>query len=276
VIVGVPGIAQHLRGRHALIAAWAPSLADGLERATGRRVAVPQLDVAFYGDVFMPGQEGGATKSTPVESLLDGVDDQEMAELGEALSEAVGADDTAAAQQGVPKHQARMPLPVHALRAVGRRFGASATELYVGALRPVHRYLRDPHIKTAVDARVAQAVGSECQVLIGHSLGSVVAYEYLRQHPGHGVQLFVTLGSPLGLQMVRDRLKIVELAVPSWVNVRDARDPVAVAGPLSAWWPQIKDLIVDNGGDAHAAERYLGKRAVGQALLAALPRSALG
>jgi pimeloyl-ACP methyl ester carboxylesterase len=82
------------------------------------------------------------------------------------------------------------------LRAVDRRFGAAAGVLYVGVLRQVRRYLTDPHLKATVDARVEAAVGERCRVLIGHSLGSLIAYEYLRQHPGHGVQLLLTLGSP--------------------------------------------------------------------------------
>jgi hypothetical protein len=103
----------------------------------------------------------------------------------------------------------------------------------------------------------------------------VVAYEYLRQHPGGGVELFLTAGSPLGLRMVRSRLPVGPLGVPTWVNVRDLRDPVACAGALRRWWPQIPEadeLVVDNGMNTHGVERYLSKKATGQALLRALPQ----
>ena len=57
-----------------------------------------------------------------------------------------------------------------------------------------------------------------------------------------------------------------------WVNLRDRRDPVALAG-LYVWWPAAEDDdTLDNGwGSPHSAERYLGKRQTGAAVLRALP-----
>jgi len=48
-------------GRHQLIEAWGPALADGLERAAGHQVPIPELDIAFYGDPV------GAARSCPAE-----------------------------------------------------------------------------------------------------------------------------------------------------------------------------------------------------------------
>ena len=49
-------------------------------------------------------------------------------------------------------------------------------------------------------------------------------------------------------------------------DVHDPRDPVACAGDLSMRWPGIRDEVVDNGDEAHSVERYLGKRATGDAI----------
>jgi hypothetical protein len=164
---------------------------------------------------------------------LDGMDEGELAELSAAVVDAVTAEDLVAAEAEVTKGYTRVPRAVQVLlRAVDRRFGAAAGILYIGVLRQVRRYLVDPVVKATIDARVADRVGDGCRVLIGHSLGSVVAYEYLRQHPGHRVELLLTLGSPLGLRMVRSRLSVGALDVAAWVNVRDLRDPVACAGAL--------------------------------------------
>lgn len=280
-LVGVHGVAKHRLGRHLLLRDWVPALADGVERAAGRAVPVPDLDLAFYGDVFLP---GGGTVSSGSKSgggdgvELDGMDEAELAEVVDVLSESVSASDVAAAEEEAPKGYTRVPRTLQVLlRAVDRRFGAAAGVLYVGVLRQVRRYLTDPQLKATVDARIEATVDEQCRVLIGHSLGSLVAYEYLRQHPGHGVQLLLTLGSPLGLRMVRSRLTVVPLPVPAWVNVRDLRDPVACAGPLYTWWPRIGptgDRIVDNGGDAHAVEGYLARKTTGEVLLQALPHLA--
>ena len=43
--------------------------------------------------------------------------------------------------------------------------------------------------------------------MVGHSLGSVVAYEALCAHPEWPVRALVTLGSPLGIRnLIFDRL----------------------------------------------------------------------
>ncbi|WP_155544834.1 hypothetical protein [Amycolatopsis camponoti] len=269
------GIAQQQRGRHQLLAAWRPALGDGLERASGQKITLPDLDLAFYGDVFLPDRNCPSTKTADAESVLDGMSGQELAELSQVLTEAVADSDIEAAEQQVTMGYTRVPRPVQVLlRAVDRRFGAAAGVLYLGVLRQVYRYLHDLDVKARIDRRVEEGVGERGRVLIGHSLGSVVAYEYLRQHPSSGVELFISVGSPLGLRMVRSRLQVVALSTPNWVTVRDLRDPVACAGPLCEWWPQINaddELIVDNDGDAHSVECYLSKRTVGQVLLQALP-----
>jgi hypothetical protein len=275
-LVGVHGIGKQYLGRHQLLDSWSPALADGLERASGRRARRPDLDLAFYGDVFLAKVEStkptkGAVEDAPDLADLDG---EELIELTEAVHEVVAPEDLAAAELQAAKAHTRLPKPVQTLLgAVERRFGPASGVLYLGELRQVLRYLRDPQLKTEVDDLVATATAGS-SILIGHSLGSIVAYEYLRQHPDHSIQLLVTLGSPLGLRMVRKRLTIGALDIPQWTNVRDPRDPVACAGDLRRWCPQVDDQPVDNGSDAHTAERYLSRRATGEAVLKVLPELA--
>jgi hypothetical protein len=252
-IVAIHGIGQHQKGRHQLLSAWRPAMADGIERATGRRVDQPDLDLAFYGDLYLP-TDDTRNKSR---GAADPDDDELLAELAAEFTDLDTGGD-----------KAFVPRPGQAvLRVLDRRFGAAAGVLSLGVLRQVRRYLLDAELKAKTDERVRAAVGPDCAVIVGHSLGSIVAYEYLRQSENKEVTL-VTLGSPLGLRMVRDRITVTGLAVPRWVAVRDPRDPVACAGDLATWWPATVDRLVDNGRDAHAAERYLGKRVVGEALLA--------
>ncbi|MFC9624862.1 alpha/beta fold hydrolase [Streptomyces sp. NPDC056930] len=72
--------------------------------------------------------------------------------------------------------------------------------------KQVRRYLLDDDLRTAARERVQEQIGPDTHVLIGHSLGSVIAYEALCAMPGHPVEALVTLGSPLGMRMVFDRL----------------------------------------------------------------------
>lgn len=281
MIVGVHGIAQQQVGRHQLQAPWARALADGIERATGHPVAVPDLDVAFYGDLFLddrPAAVKGAGKSTDAVPDLDEADIPALLEAAEeVLTE---AEMVAAADDAATKGFGRLPTPLlRALAALDRRFGAHAGALFVGELGQARRYLLAPLLKQAADARVADTVTGDCRALIGHSLGSVVALEYLRLHPEQRLDLLLTLGSPLGLRAVRHLMPEPEFGtgdagpanVGRWVNLRDPRDPVSCAGGLAPWWPAVDDEEVDNGRSAHSVERYLGKRQTGEAVAAVMP-----
>ncbi|MFI7118820.1 hypothetical protein [Amycolatopsis sp. NPDC049868] len=281
LIVGVHGIGQQWLGRQQLLAAWGPALSDGLERAAGRRTTVSDFDIAFYGDIFLPDRDGvtnsAATKSGVPDFDLD-LGTEEWSDVAEALAELVTPAEVAAAAVEVPKGFGRFPRPLQALlAAIDRRYGPAAAVLSIKELRQVRRYLREPAVREAVDDRVRDMIPADCRVVIGHSLGSVVAYELLRRNPGLGVEMLITAGSPLALRMVRDRLRVEPLLVPDWVNIRDPHDPVACAGELRVWWPQIREtdeIVVDNGAKAHAAERYLSRRQTGAALLRAIAQEA--
>lgn len=284
-LVGVHGIAQQQLGRHQLQAPWARALADGMERSAGRRVPVPALDVAFYGDLFLPApaSEGAKGSDRDDDAGWDDVTDAEINDLVAAAGEVLSEDDVTAAARDAPhKGLGRVPLPLQAMVAgLDRRFGAHAGAVFVGELRQVRRYLLDPELKIKAEARVAETVTEECRILIGHSLGSVVAFEFLRLHPGHHLNLLITLGSPLGLRAIRHLMPDPEWGcagipgnVGAWVNLRDLRDPVACAGSLTTWWPGIREAIVDNQRSAHSVERYLSKKQTGDAVLSVAPELA--
>jgi subtilisin family serine protease/pimeloyl-ACP methyl ester carboxylesterase len=85
-------------------------------------------------------------------------------------------------------------------------------------------------------------VGGGPFVVIGHSQGSMVAYKVLSElDPAkYEVDLFVTIGSPLGIEEVQDQMKRLtgqsKLAIPRcvkrWLNFADRLDPVALDASL--------------------------------------------
>ena len=80
-------------------------------------------------------------------------------------------------------------------------------------------------------------------MLIGHSMGSIVAYDVLRiigrETPPVPVDHFVTIGSPLGLPHVKTKiyeendLVRTPTVVGRWTNFADRRDIVAVEAKLA-------------------------------------------
>jgi pimeloyl-ACP methyl ester carboxylesterase len=172
-----------------------------------------------------------------------------------------------------------------ALRALsGSRFFAGLGErALLGDLRQVRDYFHKPGIRQQAWQRVSEAVGEDTEVLVGHSLGSVVAYEALTANPGWPVRMLVTLGSPLGIpNLIFDRLQPAPLAAAcaapgprgrwpgpgrAWVNVADRGDVVALIKDLrSAFGPGVDCWIVDNGASAHDARPYLTAVQTGRAI----------
>jgi pimeloyl-ACP methyl ester carboxylesterase len=114
-----------------------------------------------------------------------------------------------------------------------------------------HRYVREPALRQAVLARVVAALPPEGEVvLLGHSLGSLVAIDLLEHlPPALRVRLLLTSGSPAGLRamhagsgrLLRD---FPYAAVQSWVNVASRGDPVVAGRGLSRFFPAATDLWI--------------------------------
>lgn len=264
-VLGVHGMGQQQLGRAQLLTDWSPAIRDGLERVTGARSERPTLDIGFYGDVFLV--DSGTKGPGDVEWELDEDVLQFLEEIQEEWAEDLDVD---ASTKGMP----RLPGPLRRLAAtLDRRFGVAGKLLFFGDLPQVRRYQRDDDLAARIRARVQEGLtAGSPSVLLGHSLGSVVAYEALCMTPDHGIDTFITIGSPLGLTSIRaalrpearDRLPDLPPGVTRWLNVYDPKDAVALAGGLGSHWKDVEDATVDNGDGPHAATRYLGKRAVGQ------------
>ena len=131
------------------------------------------------------------------------------------------------------------------------------------------------------------SIGDDTRVMVGHSLGSVVAYEALCAHPQWPVRALVTLGSPLGIRnLIFDRLVPAPRLRPtagrvrgrgrgrvrSWVNVADEGDVVALVKDLrplfgrgwtAAWSTTARSPTMsplpDRGGDRRAIAAGLAR-----------------
>lgn len=102
-----------------------------------------------------------------------------------------------------------------ALPFIGRLFARPELRL---TMREVHRYFSDEddissEIRSLLKTVIRQAwLANERVLLIGHSLGSVIAYDALwelsREDGDTGrVELFMTLGSPLATRFIRSSLR---------------------------------------------------------------------
>jgi pimeloyl-ACP methyl ester carboxylesterase len=73
-------------------------------------------------------------------------------------------------------------------------------------LEQVRPYFTIAAVRDEVQRRFCAAVAPDTEVVVAHSLGSVVAYEGLCAHPEWRVRGLVTLGSPLAIwNVILDR-----------------------------------------------------------------------
>jgi hypothetical protein len=112
-------------------------------------------------------------------------------------------------------------------------------------------------------------------IVVSHSLGTVIAYDVLREAAMNGrrVPLFVTAGSPLAVQEIQDLVTpplLVPAGVAAWRNVADARDLVALDSTIRPEYDPAQrctDLLVANDSDSHHGIReYLSTPAIRDAV----------
>jgi hypothetical protein len=311
-IVLVHGIDQQQRSADSLEQVWIPDLAGGIRAAGFPQLAdkvvaakshASSLDIrmAFYGHLFLRANQQGSqlVELTPdaqvfaerlaSEWLARGAvrarktkDREEAARQLAYVQDEIGLD-----QQGVLGH---VRSTVNSLARISwfAPLGFAFAERFINqALAQVSAYFTDETIREAAQEAVDRLIGPETTVVIGHSLGTVVAYEviYARYGQANGntsLPLFLTLGSPLGLRTV-----IYERLIPQppcfpggvvrWANIVSPDDLVAAEPALDGMFPgqgaagdRWMNCTVDNGSEPHNASFYLTKPETGKTIADAL------
>ena len=136
----------------------------------------------------------------------------------------------------------------------------------------------DPNLRTKMRARIEPLVDDGTRVIVAHSLGTVLSYMALSNHPQWRVQTFVTLGSPLASPMIFNGLEPAPVdgqglwpgSIERWVNVRAVGDKAAEIPLGEKFGSRVEDVLIDNGHRAHAPEPYLNSAVTGAAVAAAL------
>lgn len=302
-IVLIHGIGQQASSAEEQEEAWLPSLVKGVlasghpqAAAVAARIAASMdqnelslARMAFYGDLFLPSDSQGeeAQASPAAEALAEALatallaraaasgDPRLAAEASNALSQAKSAPD------GVQGLGAR-------IRSVATALDENAwlTVRIFGALQKAKRdliqmtrYLTEDDLRAAIQARVALLLAEDTHLIIGHSLGSVVAWEAC-QAMTRPLPTLITLGSPLGFDtvvypMLRPQPPTWPPLVHRWVNVAHPDDFVAIDPDLGPLFPGKDGQTVESASppstyEHHAASGYLEEHVTGHAIADAL------
>lgn len=278
-IVAVHGIAQQNKGPEVLLKEWGPPLRDGVRQA-GVQLVESDLCCAFYGGLFRPPGQMRAV-GDPDYRVSDVSEDE--AELLRLLwLEAARIEPERVTS---PEADLRVAVPGSVqlgLRVLARSrfFAGLAERAFIGALKQVSLYIRDPQIRAAARAAVDAAVDGNTRVLVAHSLGTVVTYEALHQYAGTprwaNVRSLVTLGSPLGIpNLIFDALQPAPdkgrgawpTLLQRWTNISDDGDVVALVKRLQPLFGEtVRDVRIVNGAKAHDVMPYLTAAQTGKAI----------
>ena len=183
-----------------------------------------QLDVFYYAHLV----------ATPVAQGAESLSylDHEASAAAIAWASQLGAYDE------IPQGRLTQPVRI-GVEWAARRFGLDhdlVARFVATFFSEVSRYFADGQARTAAIEGLAGAIARmKPQILIAHSLGSVVAYDALWAHPDCLADVFLTLGSPLAMpDVVYDRLtehpgpRGRPPGVRRWINIADYGDIIAI------------------------------------------------
>lgn len=241
------------------------------------RIGRDEVDAPTYGSCYRrPGQMAASGRD-----ILE-YDDLEPDALRDPLGHEELDEELLAF---VSSEQFGLKTPMGAdLQALGvgaladARFSHPIQALAIRLICQVRNYLLVPAVRQCVKRRIDTAIGPETEVVIAHSLGSVVAYEVLCER-GQQVPLLVTLGSPLGLPSIMKRVKsnldsaVRQPQVAKWVNFGAADDPVSIRQHLASYYSGVKDYTLPAGKITdipHLRSRYLATSPVAELIGQAL------
>ncbi|MDA5280936.1 hypothetical protein ACWGHM_32970 [Streptomyces sp. NPDC054904] len=284
-VVMCHGIGYQYKHRETELTAWYEALRLGM---TDTAVAVPpadQVSAVYYGNCYRSLGTKGADTDEDEFALVPPLREGDVRDpLEHVLLEAIAAGLDAPAVTGRGMAQA-------ALRRLESSpvLGLPPARVVIWLVRQVRRYLDEQDtVRGCAQERFARVVTPETRVVVAHSLGSVVAYEALcAARPGWNVDTLITVGSPLGIRAVRERLAPAPGPdggppwpnVARWINVAADEDPVALVKGLGpVFGDRVEDRLVVNAGPSrfvlggHSLLRYLTTGEVAEGVAEALRR----
>nr|WP_294523634.1 hypothetical protein [uncultured Rhodopila sp.] len=276
-IVFVHGMRQEGHPAAEILHAWRASLYGTWDRLGLARPAI-EPEMPYYGDVLdrltRELHGGAAVVSRGAPGAVQSPTEEAMIR---EFADAYGISDADIRAELGTEVVSRGPANWEWVQAIGRVLESRVPwfrEIGMSFVVQVDAYLNRPHVTQAVDEIVVPFFKPGPQVIVSHSLGTIVSYRLLRKTNLPQVPLFVTLGSPLGINAVKDCIKPPKLAQPAevghWLNGADERDFVALYGRLDAdtFCTGIENIsdIHNRRDDAHSIIDYLADERIARAI----------
>lgn len=291
-VVFVHGRGQEFKSPDQLFRKWLGALNAGLTQAGAAPLPAERAVLPFYGNALYRVTAESAGRPLRLESLRaadepgpfhPGIPPEAGALERELLADMARATGMSAPPPDEPAPTAGREAGGGRVREEGMRerilsWGAARQVLAALAKRSrvdqlvIEAQLRDVAVyltqgrQAVLDAVRGGVPDGTPLVLVTHSLGTVVARDLLDDDDvRRRTVLWVTVGSPLGLEAVQNNLLARGRRHPGmdWLTAYDVNDVVALGHPLAgSWGAPLTDVEVENDTDPHAIARYLSHERV--------------
>ena len=277
----IHGRAQEGKDQHQLKKTWTESLDVGLANAHLGSINQHEKVFPYYGDELarlvaelkLPADGGATAKGLDSPNLPEQLQIDLLQEL------LANGNVTVPEGDDVVEKGARNWRWVHALLRAADATPAGPW-LINAVTEDVVAYLTKSAVSRRIDAIITEELQKGPCVMVAHSLGSIIAYRALRSL-GERAQCkqLITVGSPLGLQAVRDMLVPRPLQHPdnvsAWFNAFDPRDVVSLRPLDESTWdvkPRIENFagVENHIKNCHDINGYLDNAVVAGKIFTAL------
>lgn len=284
-LIFIHGRAQEGKDPEKLKRQWTASLKEGLSK---RNLEIPdhvEIVFPYYGDLLYDLVEEIKRSGSLKDIIERGVTNQQDAvffhdfllELAENAN--ISNEELLKSYNGNIRE--RGPLNWEWIQAILRALDKTP----IGSLSlkrftyDVFVYCKFRAVSKKINELVCTEITNEPSVVVAHSLGSVVAYNILRENSEWNISKFITIGSPLGVESVQNSI-IPPLSMPEcvqngWFNAYDDQDVVALRALDEATFPITPPIVnfgnVHNHTDNHhGIEGYLNDPKVAKQIFDAL------
>lgn len=234
------------------------------------------LRAAYYADLVRAGTQSADIAG---ESLDHGTAIEDLLAAWSATWQVI--EEGTQGRSTIPLRYLANRIAAKAGNGVDAQFVERAARMFFPEVARYLGYLHDCQpCRAAVRARVNEVlVAHQPEIVIAHSLGTVVAYEVLHAHPDTGVKVLITLGSPLALPgAIFGKLDPAPVngrgrkppGVRRWIDLADVGDVIAVpkgALPLAFTGVDAHYEIDIGAASFHDVTKYLANTRLIDALL---------
>ena len=275
-VLFIHGIAQGGKNPAQLEKTWTETLQEGFRHAQKTWPTDIKVDFPYYGDkldgLVMGEDLPPPEVMTKGPSQVSDFDSFTRATLDQIQKESISEAEVRAEMEPAASQEKGIQNWAW-VRAIARVLDYRLTPVsdftIEHFLREVFVYTSRKSATSAINAIIEAKLTSEPTVVVGHSLGTVVAYNVLRGAKGLDIRGLVTVGSPLGLKALAPKLGVLTnpVATNAWFNAFDPKDIVALrplAMPHFGVNPAVVNHgeVVNNTSNRHGIVGYLNDRKV--------------